>query len=333
MADQGVDLIVTSGGLGPTADDLTVEMVARFSGRPLVLDDGRSRTKIAEILKPLMAPLRATSTSTPCVAANRKQALVPEGATMIDPAGTAPGLVVPPGRPRRPHGRGAAGPAARAAARCGRRRWRPTRSRHAIAGRTVYEQRMLRLFGIPESEIAETLRVAEDAVERLRRLEITTCLRRGEVEVVDPLRAGRRGAVDGDRGADRASATRARSSRATARASTIRWRSCWRGAGWRPRSRARAACWPARLTERPGVVRLRGGRRRVLLERGEERPAGRGPGADRGATARCRPRWPRRWPTARCERFGADMAVSITGRRRARTAAPRRSRSATSAGA
>ncbi len=32
LADQGVDLIVTSGGLGPTADDMTVEVVARFSG-------------------------------------------------------------------------------------------------------------------------------------------------------------------------------------------------------------------------------------------------------------------------------------------------------------
>ena len=32
MADQGVDLIVTSGGLGPTADDLTLEVVARFTG-------------------------------------------------------------------------------------------------------------------------------------------------------------------------------------------------------------------------------------------------------------------------------------------------------------
>ena len=39
MADQDVDLIITSGGLGPTADDMTVEMVARFCGRELVLDD------------------------------------------------------------------------------------------------------------------------------------------------------------------------------------------------------------------------------------------------------------------------------------------------------
>jgi len=56
--------------------------------------------------------------------------------------------------------------------------------RHAIVGAIEYRQEMLRLFGIPESEIAETLRAAErDGVE-MDRLEITTCLRRGEVEVV-----------------------------------------------------------------------------------------------------------------------------------------------------
>jgi nicotinamide-nucleotide amidase len=54
----------------------------------------------------------------------------------------------------------------------------------ATAGRTDYEQRMLRLFGIPESEIAETLRVAEQGMERFETLEITTCLRRAELEIV-----------------------------------------------------------------------------------------------------------------------------------------------------
>ena len=60
MADQGVDLIVTSGGLGPTADDMTVEVVARFCGRELVLDE-EVENKIADILKKLMArnPLRS----------------------------------------------------------------------------------------------------------------------------------------------------------------------------------------------------------------------------------------------------------------------------------
>jgi nicotinamide-nucleotide amidase len=56
--------------------------------------------------------------------------------------------------------------------------------RVAIEHATEYRQRMLRLFGIPESEIAETLRAAEREGIELRRLEITTCLKRGEVEVV-----------------------------------------------------------------------------------------------------------------------------------------------------
>jgi nicotinamide-nucleotide amidase len=57
--------------------------------------------------------------------------------------------------------------------------------RHAIAGRTEYSQDTLRLFGIPESEIAETLRLAEGgAAPGFEQLEITTCLRRAEVEVV-----------------------------------------------------------------------------------------------------------------------------------------------------
>ena len=39
MAREGMAVIVTSGGLGPTADDLTAEIVGRFSGREMVLDD------------------------------------------------------------------------------------------------------------------------------------------------------------------------------------------------------------------------------------------------------------------------------------------------------
>ena len=79
-------------------------------------------------------------------------------------AGTAPGLVVPPadgrsgptivvmpGPPRELH---EMWPKAVASAEF----------RDATAGRTDYEQRMLRLFGIPESEIAETLRVADQRV-------------------------------------------------------------------------------------------------------------------------------------------------------------------------
>ena len=53
MAEQGLDVILTSGGLGPTADDLTAEVVGRFQGREMVLDDALAE-RIAEIVKPLL---------------------------------------------------------------------------------------------------------------------------------------------------------------------------------------------------------------------------------------------------------------------------------------
>jgi nicotinamide-nucleotide amidase len=177
MADQGVDLVITSGGLGPTADDLTIEMVAEFTGRPLFLDEDLEQ-RIADILRPLMKRFKNLDFEA-VRASNRKQALVPEGAHVIYPAGTAPGLVVPgkpaivvlPGPPRELH---AMWPEA----------VETEAFQEAIGGRTHYERQTLRLFGIPESEIAETLRVAEAEVEGFDALEITTCLRRAEVEVV-----------------------------------------------------------------------------------------------------------------------------------------------------
>jgi nicotinamide-nucleotide amidase len=177
QAEQGVDLVITSGGLGPTADDLTIEVVARFAGRKLVLDEDLE-VAIAEILKPLLQ--RFPDLDFEAVrASNRKQALVPEGAHVIYPAGTAPGLVVPgtptivvlPGPPRELHEMWPDATATEA-------------FQKAVAERTSYQQSTLRLFGIPESEIAETLRVAKPQIERFGELEITTCLRRGEVEVV-----------------------------------------------------------------------------------------------------------------------------------------------------
>jgi nicotinamide-nucleotide amidase len=177
MADQGVDLIVTSGGLGPTADDMTVEVVARFRGLEMVLDDALE-DRIAEILRPLMKRFRYWDPDA-MRAANRKQALVPEGAIVIDPVGTAPGLVVPgkpaivvlPGPPRELQPMWEVAIATDAV-------------QTAVAGRTRYSQHTMRLFGLPESALAETLREAEPRVEEFDRLEITTCLRRGELEMV-----------------------------------------------------------------------------------------------------------------------------------------------------
>jgi nicotinamide-nucleotide amidase len=177
MADEGVDLIVTSGGLGPTADDMTVEMVARFTGRELVLDE-EVEDKIAAILKPLMARFAHWDFDA-VKAANRKQALIPEGAYVIDPVGTAPGVVVPgepavvvlPGPPRELQPM-----------------WRTAAAsdfvREAIAGRTEYRHEMVRMFGLPESGLADTLRDAEEGIDGYGELEITTCLRRGEIEMV-----------------------------------------------------------------------------------------------------------------------------------------------------
>jgi nicotinamide-nucleotide amidase len=177
LAGQGVDLVITSGGLGPTADDLTVATVARFCDRSLVLDEALEQ-KIADILRTLTARREGVDFDA-VMAANRKQAMVPEGAHVLDPVGTAPGVVVPgaptvvvlPGPPRelQPMWRAAVATEA---------------LQQAIAGRTEYEQRTVRMFGLPESGLAETLRSAEREVPGFDRLEITTCLRRGELEIV-----------------------------------------------------------------------------------------------------------------------------------------------------
>jgi nicotinamide-nucleotide amidase len=53
----------------------------------------------------------------------------------------------------------------------------------ALADAGSYEQRIMRLYGLPESEIAATLRALEGGGVRFGRLEVTTCLRRGEIEI------------------------------------------------------------------------------------------------------------------------------------------------------
>ena len=181
-AQLEVDLIVTSGGLGPTADDLTAAVVGAFCGREMVLDEPLEE-RIAEILRPLRSRWPNISEET-IRASNRKQAVVPVGATVLEPVGTAPGLVVPPadgrrgptvvvlpGPPRELQSLWAAAVETDAFAR-------------AVAGRTTYEQRMLRLYGLPESQIAETLRAAEASGVDLDLIEVTTCMRRAEIEVV-----------------------------------------------------------------------------------------------------------------------------------------------------
>jgi competence/damage-inducible protein CinA-like protein len=189
MAAEGMGLIVTSGGLGPTADDLTAEVVARFAGRELVLDE-EMEERIAAILRGFAR--RFSFDEEAVRAANRKQAMVPEGAIPLDPVGTAPGLVVPAGErvvvvlPGPPRELRPMWPAALAAA--------PVRE--ALARATPLHGYTLRMFGIPESEIAKSLREIEAAGEDLSDLEITTCLRRGEIEIDVRYRDGAGGEAE-----------------------------------------------------------------------------------------------------------------------------------------
>jgi nicotinamide-nucleotide amidase len=181
MRDEGAGLIVTSGGLGPTADDMTAEIVGRFQGREMVLDEP-TEARIAEILAPMkerwpqldMDAIRE---------ANRKQAVVPQGSTILPPVGTAPGLVVPPLDGSGPTVLVLPGPP-RELQPMFRDAIETDAFRAAIADAHQIDQQMLRLFGIPESEIAATLRAATERGIELEKLEITTCLRGGEVEVV-----------------------------------------------------------------------------------------------------------------------------------------------------
>jgi competence/damage-inducible protein CinA-like protein len=183
LAAEGMDLIVTSGGLGPTADDLTAEVVGRFAGRELILDEAMEE-KIAAILRNFAR--RFDFDPEAVREANRKQAMVPQGSIALDPVGTAPGLVVPtgervvvvlPGPPRelRPMWpRAVQSPPVRA----------------VLARATPLLAHTVRMFGIPESEIAKSLREIEAGGVDLGAVEITTCLRRGEIEIDVRYRAG-----------------------------------------------------------------------------------------------------------------------------------------------
>ncbi len=173
------DLLITSGGLGPTHDDRTVELLARVLGRPLRVDEdlhgqieGVSRA-VAERLR------RPYADFEPGV---RKQASLPEGASSVGLAGTAPGLVLeqngtavvvlpgPPGELRR--------------------LWASALESDPV--RRVLERarppgrRVLRFFGASESAIARAL---EEAGGERPGVEATICARDFEIHVdlvVDP---------------------------------------------------------------------------------------------------------------------------------------------------
>jgi nicotinamide-nucleotide amidase len=144
--------VITTGGLGPTRDDMTKREVAALFGKPLQLDAG--------LLRSLEARFRRLGRPMPAL--NRGQAEVPEGATVLpNPRGTAPGLwledergrvaVLLPGVPSEMRGLLVEEVLPRVAQRAGD----PTR---------VVLSRTLRTTGVPESALAERIGPVEEEI-------------------------------------------------------------------------------------------------------------------------------------------------------------------------
>src|SRR5262245_27939005 len=144
------DLCVVSGGLGPTHDDRTVELVACAAALPLHVDEDLS-AQIEEISRAVAARLRRPYAD--FEEGVRKQATLPEGAVSLGLAGTAPGLVLRAGD--------AAvvilpGPPAEL-----QRLWPRALAtdlvKRVLARATPPEHRVLRFYGASESEVARAL--------------------------------------------------------------------------------------------------------------------------------------------------------------------------------
>ena len=239
---------------------------------------------------------------------------MPEGAIAIDPAGTAPGLVVPaddqvvivlPGPPRELQADVAAGARLRA------------RARAAREGRPLPEMSM-RMFGIPESELAQSLREIERETD-LGDLEITTCLRGRRAG--DRRAAPRRGR-DGGRGprARPRRPPRALRLQLERRERSRTWsRGCWAAGCWPSAESCTGGLAGGALHRGCGRLDLVRGRRRRVLERGEERAARRRRRADRG---------PRRGLAGGRRGDGGRRADALRSRRGGRGHGGRRARAA-----
>jgi nicotinamide-nucleotide amidase len=173
------DLLVVSGGLGPTHDDRTIELLARAAGVGLHVED-ELETAIEELSRSVATRLqRPYADFVPGV---RKQATLPNGSEWVGLVGTAPAVVLPlgdrvavalPGPPRELQ---ALWP-----------RVCETEPLRALFARVVApRRRVLRLFGISESSIAKAL---ADAGGDGDGVDVTICAREFELHIdlfVDP---------------------------------------------------------------------------------------------------------------------------------------------------
>jgi nicotinamide-nucleotide amidase len=168
----GVDLVLTSGGLGPTHDDRTVACVAKVAGVELVLDEPTLAT-----IDAIVAEFARSRGMDPAgyVRGNRKQATVPAGCEILPPVGTAPGVIMPVGDQRivvLP------GPPVELS-----RMWQMAIASPLVAPLLAgaLPRRVLRIYGVPESTIADAF---EDLGGDGGGTETTICASRAEIEVV-----------------------------------------------------------------------------------------------------------------------------------------------------
>jgi nicotinamide-nucleotide amidase len=179
----GFDLVCVTGGLGPTHDDLTMEAVARVTGRPLRL----SEEALAMVRAHSLAVQRRPDVQR---AIQEKQAMLPEGARVLPPPGTAPGcalvhegtvIVVLPGPPWELA-----------------RMWEEALPDDPLAGLLARaeapDERVLRLWAVPESRLVAELEGWEP--ESWSRLRVGICARAAELEVTVRARPGDAWAAD-----------------------------------------------------------------------------------------------------------------------------------------
>ena len=167
------DLLVVSGGLGPTHDDRTVELLARAAGAGLRTDE-QLATEIEEISRRVAARLNRPYAD--FEHGVRKQATIPDGATIVGLAGTAPALVLGLGEraavalPGPPRELQALWP-----------RVLETESLRRLLARAVAPQRrVLRFYGASESEVARALAAAGGDGDGV---DVTICARNFEIHV------------------------------------------------------------------------------------------------------------------------------------------------------
>ncbi len=142
IATKRAEILIFTGGLGPTPDDLTCEAIADFFGVPLVEDP--------EIIEDITQKLQARGR--PVTPNNRKQALIPQGATILpNPIGTAPGIIWQP----RPGLTILTFPGVPGELQ---RMWKETAVPYLQSqgwGKEVIHSRMLKFWGIGESALAQ----------------------------------------------------------------------------------------------------------------------------------------------------------------------------------